>query len=390
MDSKLIKHKAFPKPSLLKDYLMDDMSSCSSNGFKSFPRRQCCPSTVRFLVEINPDQHKKYSIFNKSPSKSAASAFQRVIAAVKRFPFGSPDKPILPSSLSRKILRKTIFWKRNSSHKEIQRLKSFDQLMKEDSPPLDIPTDFNACSSGNSSNFTEVKREEDDVDVEMLKDGNVTTDDSSTGGATESSTEQKQWSASEEKEQFSPVSVLDCPFDDDEVSSPFPHMEGSRKPKIERFGGVDPLNLSKRFESTESPLPHSSVSSTREEEELEEDEVKRAEQKAMDLLQQVMPPCKADRLLLDFFREKIMSRQWGEGYCEDMVREAESWINSTALIRDALLGWNRQPYVEDMEGSKEWRCFDGEIREMALELEAVVFDALFDELVVDISSVTVV
>lgn len=46
--------------------------------------------------------------------------------------------------------------------------------------------------------------------------------------------EQKQWS-SEEKEQFSPVSVLDCPFDDeeeeDEVSSPFQHrldrMEGN-------------------------------------------------------------------------------------------------------------------------------------------------------------------
>lgn len=30
-----------------------------------------------------------------------------------------------------------------------------------------------------------------------------------------------------EKEQFSPVSVLDCPFEDDEeVSSPFQHMEG--------------------------------------------------------------------------------------------------------------------------------------------------------------------
>ncbi|KAL1569018.1 hypothetical protein AAHA92_00552 [Salvia divinorum] len=386
MDSKLIKHKAFPKPSLLKDYLMDEMSSCSSNGFKSFPRRQCCPSTVRFLMEIDLNQRKNYFIFNKSPSKSAASAFQRVIAAVKRLPFGSPDKPILRRSLSRKILRKTIFWKRNSSHKEIQRLKSFDQLMEEDSPPLDIPSDFNACSSGNSSNFNEVKREEDDdVDVEMLKDGDVSTDDSTAGGATE-----KQWSVSEEKEQFSPVSVLDCPFDDDEVSSPFQHMEGSSKPKIERFGCMDPLNLSKRFESTESPLPHSSVSSTREEGELEENEVKRAEQKVMDLLQQVMPPCKADSLLLDFFREKIMSRQWGDGYCEDLVREAESWINSKTLIHDALLGWNRQPYVEDMEGSKEWRCFDGEIREMALELEAVVFDALFDELVVDISSVTVV
>ncbi|XP_057787247.1 uncharacterized protein LOC131004556 [Salvia miltiorrhiza] len=120
-------YKAFPKPSLLKDYLMDDMSSCSSNGFKSFPRRQCCPSTVRFLVEIDLNQQKKYFIRNIS-TKSAASAFHRFIAAVKRLPFGSSSekKPILPRNLSRKIIRKSIFWKRKSSYKEIQRLKSFD------------------------------------------------------------------------------------------------------------------------------------------------------------------------------------------------------------------------------------------------------------------------
>ncbi|GLT54969.1 hypothetical protein SLA2020_281270 [Shorea laevis] len=38
---------------MLKDYLRDDfLSSCSSNGFKSFPRRQCC-TTVRFLLELD-------------------------------------------------------------------------------------------------------------------------------------------------------------------------------------------------------------------------------------------------------------------------------------------------------------------------------------------------
>ncbi|XP_057775719.1 uncharacterized protein LOC130994664 [Salvia miltiorrhiza] len=389
MDSKLIKHsKAFPKPSLLKDYLMDDMSSCSSNGFKSFPRKQCCPSTVRFLVEIdlNLNQQKKYFIRNIS-TKSAASAFHRFIAAVKRLPFGSsPEKkPILPRNLSRKIIRKSIFWKRKSSYKEIQRLKSFDQLMKEDSPPLDVPSDGtapDAFSTGNSSshevklNFTEVKREEEeDDDDDALENGDVSAD-STTGGATKSSTEEKQWSVSEEKEQFSPVSVLDCPFDDDEeISSPFQHMQGSRKPKNERFGcdaAVDPLNLSKRFESTEE-----------DEDEPEEYEAKPAEQKAIDLLHQVMDTKAADsRLLLDFFIEKTISMRWGD---DDLIREAERWINSstTTLIRDAFLGWNRNPYVEE---SREWRCFDGEIGEMALELEGVVFEALFGELVVDISS----
>ncbi|KAG6411160.1 hypothetical protein SASPL_129235 [Salvia splendens] len=45
MDDQLI--KPIRAPLLLKDHLLEDMSSCSSNGFKSFPRRQCC-TTLRF------------------------------------------------------------------------------------------------------------------------------------------------------------------------------------------------------------------------------------------------------------------------------------------------------------------------------------------------------
>ncbi|KAG6437592.1 hypothetical protein SASPL_102511 [Salvia splendens] len=45
MDDRLI--KSIRTPLLLKDHLLEDMSSCSSNGFKSFPRRQCC-TALRF------------------------------------------------------------------------------------------------------------------------------------------------------------------------------------------------------------------------------------------------------------------------------------------------------------------------------------------------------
>lgn len=212
MDSKLIKHKAFPKTLLLKDYLLDDMSSCSSNGFSSFPRKQCCTTTVRFLIEIdlkNIKQPKKYFIFNKrkhKPSKFPISAFHTAIAAVKRLPFsaagGSPEKNTLM-----KILKKSVFWKRKPNFDEIGRWKSLDQLMKESSESLDIPNSSITAAavaatndSGNSScevnlSCTKVERNNDDgndddnVEV-MIKDGDVSADSttSSDGGATGSST----------------------------------------------------------------------------------------------------------------------------------------------------------------------------------------------------------
>ncbi|KAH6774129.1 hypothetical protein C2S51_012533 [Perilla frutescens var. frutescens] len=426
MDSKLIKHKALKKPLLLKDYLLDDMSSCSSNGFRSFPRRQCFATTVRFLIEIDLNTikqrpHKKYFIFNRNPSKSAISAFHTVIAAVKRLPFagtGSPEniklkKSILPQNLSMKILKKSIFWKRKSNHKQIQRWKSFDQLMimKEDSHDTG-----NSYSQVNFS-FTEVKRNDDDVEELKLKNGEVSGDSTSNshGGATRCSTEaqQKQWAVSdEEKQQFSPVSVLDCPFqDDEELSSSFQHMEGITKKlmeKIQRFGNLDelePLNLDKRFallpdsdnESAGSPPPHSSAS-------VAASSIVEEEEKALDLLQQLMytlPPSygfkvKAEKLLLDFFREKIllMHSQQRHSFHDDVVlEEAKIWINGRR-IREPFLGWevqrNRQAYMNDMEKYGEWKCLDPEIGELALELEVVVFDALFHELLADISSATTV
>lgn len=120
------------KPLMLKDFLLDDLSSCSSNGFKSFPRRQCC-TTVRFLLEIDLKQRSSSSDHRKkkshhgqrlqrsrsrsSSSSSTMSALQRasdaVINAVKHFPFpsvkkrsSSPSPSLLPRSLSRKLF----FW----------------------------------------------------------------------------------------------------------------------------------------------------------------------------------------------------------------------------------------------------------------------------------------
>ncbi|XP_022880880.1 uncharacterized protein LOC111398179, partial [Olea europaea var. sylvestris] len=137
---------------------------------------------------------------------------------------------------------------------------------------------------------------------------------------------EKEW-GNEEKEHFSPVSVLECPFeDDDEVSYPFRQRlavtEGTKKKllkKLERFEclvQLEPIKLAKRFrglesndnESVESSLWHSEENFSLDVE--EEREKNHAEQKASELLHLMKSTMSsltlklnAENLLLDYFRE---------------------------------------------------------------------------------------
>ncbi|KAL7123141.1 hypothetical protein ACP275_01G086700 [Erythranthe tilingii] len=440
MDSRLVR-TTMPKQLLLKDYLLDDIGSCSSNGFKSFPRRQyCCSAAVRLIhgfddLKNNKHHQKKYPISNNKPSSSKSSAFlQRIVAAVKRLPFAavkSPEKKIsgsysfLPRSFSKRS--SGLFWRRKLSddhdRKEIKRWKSFDQLLKEDAQPSDRSSGrwSEKCSGGDSYaevNLINSTEKRNDV-VKMVTDngvgvinGDVSMDSTTSSADTNSSTStQKQWS-SDEKKQLSPVSVLDCPFDDeDEVSSSsFQHrlarIEGAKKTlmkKIQRFeclAKLEPVDLATRFalqsddsdnESTSSFTTEDKSMSDIEEQEEEKDE-NEAEYKALKLLHQ-MPPNydnlklinNAQKLLLDFFRERI-----GSGQCtsleEELLEEAQNWTNDK-MPRGVFLEWgvqkNRQAYVEDMEKCGEWKTLDQENGDVALELEGEVFDALLKEVLLE-------
>ncbi|KAL3619337.1 hypothetical protein CASFOL_036907 [Castilleja foliolosa] len=429
MESRLIK----PNVLLLKDYLLDDMSSCSSNGFKSFPRRQCCTSTVRFLIEIdhkNKQRQQQSNNYNNnknnclnfykpeaipklSRSKSALSALQSVISVVKRLPVAAAisleDKihlkkksMFLPRSLSVKILRKSGFWNRKSSHKEIGRWKSFDQLLKEDREPSDDSVSFSltttvarsdectSCNSPSSEVTMDLPNQVKNDAVELLKNGDVSSDSTSNSDCSSASTtsKQKQWPVNEDKEQSSPVSVMDFPFEDDEeVSSPYQHglasMKGTQKKvmkKMQRFGSLAPVSLAKQFESTRP------VEDDKKDQDANED----VEKQALNLLNQMDSTSlvssnglkiKADKLLFDFFREKISARDDRE-----VLEEARNWINERKP-RELFLGWevseNREAYVKDMEKTKEWKLY-GE--EGYKELGAEVLDVLLNELLIDISS----
>lgn len=76
------------RPRMLKDCLLEDSNSCSSNGFKSFPRR---PPLDTF------------------PKKKQANALQAVINAVKNLSSNaikSTPSGLLPRSLSRRLSSK--------------------------------------------------------------------------------------------------------------------------------------------------------------------------------------------------------------------------------------------------------------------------------------------
>lgn len=135
-----------PKSLLLKDYLLDDFSSCSSNGFRSFPRRQCCSTTVRFLLEI--DLKVKDSSFTKkflprtSSRKialSTISTLQRasdaVLRAFKQFPLPSSRKSFFPRSISRKLISKAFRKKSDIVDPNNRRWKSFKEFLDEKEPP---------------------------------------------------------------------------------------------------------------------------------------------------------------------------------------------------------------------------------------------------------------
>ncbi|XP_073042922.1 uncharacterized protein [Primulina eburnea] len=447
------------RPLSLKDYLLDDMSSCSSNGFGSFPRRQCC-TTVRFLldIELKNQEHQQYSYFKKnppallkSPSKSALSAFQHVITAIKRLPFAAgrssetekPKNSMLARSISKKINKKSsTFWRRKPNEKEIGRMKSFDELLKEDPvssdrskispndaygncrPESDIVTAAReACSSGDLK-FTEEGQngvvevplkdnkasngETMGVPQSNVRGASTTISDGSEVSTTNS--KEKLWST-EEKEQLSPVSVMDCPFDDedDEVSSPYRHRVAhvaENKKKIQRFESLaelEPLNLTERFalqpesdnESLEWPqqCPYESkigkFTSEIEEKEVAEEN----NHKALELLHLFKhkhpsnaPKTTTEKLVSDFFREQVTNARGKQGvssFDKELFEQVEVWINGQNP-HEPFLGWevkaNRQSYINDMEKDGTWKTLDQENMEVALELEIDIFSTLLNEM----------
>ncbi|XWS38422.1 hypothetical protein CRYUN_Cryun19dG0130000 [Craigia yunnanensis] len=463
---------------MLKDYLRDDLSSCSSSGFKSFPRRQCC-TTVRFLLEADLKKSKDYSSTGKrlvkrslsNPASTTISALQRasavVLNAVKLLPFpsikssslslqsNSSRKEHLPRSFSRKLFKRSYWRKTDKEDGEIKHWRLFREFLEEKDQPSDQNTNTNVNTTDISSTTITTSRvstttssnswAESEFTANILQSprgnsesssGNDTVEDKTNlpdkkkvsnvvgGTVVEDSinyTKEQDWPNEEGKEQFSPVSVLDCPFDDEEDnSSPFQdqlaRVEGTKQKliqKIRRFESLaqlEPVDLEKRIALAE--LEHESLESPREllcsvsvknngnmyDDQVKQEKDREANEKLLKLLKSKIPSdsfkFKADNLQLDFFRERLMVEENAKRLADmgleefglDLFKVAEDWINRNTeeLVLEWELQEGRKACVKEMERNENWRNFNEEKEEVGSAVELEVFNSLMDELLTDL------
>ncbi|TKY55354.1 hypothetical protein E2542_SST19769 [Spatholobus suberectus] len=447
-----------PKRSvLLKDYLRDDLSSCSSNGFKSFPRRQCC-TTVGFFVEKDLQlQRKRRNTLprrrsNYSSSFSTISALQRasgaVINAIKSLPLSQKSAKakkaatgLLSRSLSRKLLSRS-FWRKaareEGSEGVPRRRRSFRELILQDeehhkATSLNEDTVFatpsmttsSGCGSDSwgDSEFTfasTVASSESSNENHLVPEG---TKDGAPQHKPDEVATKEYWP--NEKEQFSPVSILDCPFEDEEeiykshftsTSTVLSFLEGAKQKHMQKrryFESVAPLepvvleNRFARLELGDEPHDHSPkqcspvlvpIKRTQNgNSNLRRDNNHNIEENiACDLLNFVKRSIpsnsliiKAENLLFDYFKQSMgESKDIDHSKKLHLSKVAEDWIHGQP--QEQYLGWEVQGgrcvYIREMDKCGEWKNSDQEIQQLALELANEVFANLVNELVLDLTT----
>ncbi|CAK9311002.1 unnamed protein product [Citrullus colocynthis] len=427
-----------PKSFMLKDYLLDDISSCSSNGFQSFPRRQCCTTTVRFLLEIDlkvkdtsvtkrflpRTTSRKFALSTISTLQKASDA---VLRAFKQFPLPSSRKTFFPRSISRKLILKA-FWKKSDIvDPNTRRWKSFQEFLDEKEPPSSAVAGRNSISScsnsiswteseftsemipssssGNSGSCSENDAVKDDQNspgnligkrdgVTFGKDSTEVTTTAPAAAATGYREDiVKQWQNEEEKEQSSPISVLDFPFEDEDqdVSPSFNCIVEGKKQKhrektkrLEKAIELEPVDLKKRF-TDRSVIGQDFSLITKKEHQMEE--------KAFELLKLLKSTTKStENLLLDFFHQKFEEHEATPTNSDfdhtQLLKFTQDWINGEAGEM-MVMGWEspeeRNFYIQDMEVAGKWGSFAGEKEELAAEFEAEVWISLFNDLLIDLS-----
>ncbi|CAK8562859.1 unnamed protein product [Lathyrus sativus] len=411
--------KCASKPTLLlKDYLRDDLSSCSSSGFKSFPRRQCC-TTVGFVKEKDLKLQRKRSTTSTLPRRRPAiTALQRasgaVITAIKSLSSQKSGKSkkaaqnLLSRSFSRKLLSRR-FWRKagkgEGSEGVLRCRRSFRELLiqERDYKPTSLdedtvftPKSITTVSSGGCSNSW--------GESEFTFASNATSSDSPTendlvDGVKDGAPLQHKKEAgtdgdwSNEKEQFSPVSILDCPFEDEEemkssfrINSFFQGAENKHIQKTRHFENIsslEPLDLEKRIKCLEledEPHNYSSKQCS-----LPTIESVIGDNKNKDELNSLM--INTEKLLFDYLEQSIEENNNANHPKNlNLCHVVDDWMRGKP--QEPYLSWEvkegRQVYISEMERCNEWKNYDQEKEQLVLELENDVLTSLVNEIVIDI------
>ncbi|KAM3402782.1 hypothetical protein ACQJBY_006541 [Aegilops geniculata] len=378
------------KPLRLKDLLELDCDSCSAAGFRCYPRHLCVPAAAPLRA-----RHNALHEAAEAPRGLGRSPSLR--------------HPLLSiRSLSRR-LRDGLGWRRR----------------EEEEAAAPVP----AVSSGSSSSSSDSESSESGSSPERKSesDFSASSTESLHAGATTGTacTREEDKEAmdrgskeADDKEQLSPVAVMDFPFDDDYEDDAVEEEEEGRAGgtgacstsfsdslaqlhqrrniqmhyKIRRrFGSVGAVDLDESFAASDSdglgtvpvqqpeyfcaatapscPEGHRSVGVCQDPNE-------------HNLLGAVSAVCASERLLLDFFAE---TRKNGTSKnFEAAARMAEGWIQGTGArwgLKEVLCG--RERLVAEMDRSQRWSARADEAEEER-EIGVVVAGLLIDELVADL------
>lgn len=423
---------------MLKDFLIDNdsINSCSSSGFESFPRRR---SSIRSLIQndvsdVASNSSNKASLL-RSRSRAAASttisAFLAIISTIKTIQLNNVVKVKPPSILPRISLSRKLSSKKKSTPtrkeiindikitvrvRDIIRWKSFRDLAMDDKPqpqPSDLASSpdhqcttttttigstTNSTPSPCSSNGSSWCESDFTSDYYYLPPwtGNSAENDArgkvgekysprvgsdcDSMKATIESAEGPEELHGEEKEQLSPVSVLDFELQEDDED----HSVSSFDQSL--------ANLEKWMSMEENDGDDSSAE---EEEEEEEEEINiEVEEKAKLLLNKIKSTisptwnCEdsrivSEQLLLDFLVEELSAKRNNQGRINEIVRQAEAWIKgedsaTTLLIDDA------GDCIRDMDRKESWNKFEGEQEEVSMQIENTLLNLLLDDLLLDL------
>ncbi|CAL9092602.1 unnamed protein product [Musa textilis] len=463
------------KPLMLKDYLELEWNSESSGaGFRCVPRRANDDATVRYLVEadLRGGGGRKLP---RTRSMSALTKISAVFNAVRLLPFtaataSSPDsgrsrQEGSPSRSFSERLRGS-FWRRKGKEgeenkakvRDIVRLRSFEEETGDDRASLDFPSPVvSSCSSFSESDsfgsgflpssIASSETTDDatatDTTGDVKKHSPRTSPSCSTIGlniiaedaeasvsghrraakASESQSEESPECQSEEKEQLSPVSVMDFPSEEDEeeeeddtTSPSFHHslakLERTKLQllqKIRRFeclADLHPIDLDRHFASSDDRSESTDCVALTDVDEEEADVRGLREKKAWGLLGELKTDCHVgpgtcvEKVLVDFFiqglsssgddavpgrpswwRNSILRREPAE---RPMLETSRDWIEGKSC-RD-LDDYHGEATLRDMEGNGRWRCFEEEEEAVGADVEDLVLGSLMEELVVTLAS----
>ncbi|XP_058759775.1 uncharacterized protein LOC131633082 [Vicia villosa] len=421
------------RPRMLKDFLSENPNSCSSSGFKSFPRRITQNDVVK-LTPINNNNNNTIQIHHHSHSSS--SKFQTLIQTIKNNVsfFKITKSPSTMLSLPRSLSRKLSSKRRNRRQrckgereieieystvkiKDIIRWKSFRDLQPSvPSPPFDFHryvTESSTVTTATTCSSSEDDSSWSDGDFfnalwEAQNDGVEESKRNSFSSVFVGKDSLAPFVGTKEDlicqdEQHSPVSVLHVGEHEfslfDQSLANIERRKQKCRESADKFESLVKFdlaiaNLDKCLSLDEESYYDEEYKDDDDDDEEEKklEEQDWVEERAKQLLHCVkatsssMQSCDENLgiVVLDFFKEELNGnrnqKRDDEGFELEIMKIAEDWINGSFENYYDIVLVNKEAYIKEMDRRNRWCRFEEEQEELVLEIEEAILHSLVDDI----------